>query len=290
MSKKPRSIEATRLEGDYLARLHEALSHISKSEAIEIEENVTEHIRAAADDLDTDEISLTQMAAILEELGSPEGLIVEPETIEAPFPELYESPAAAPIQVDSSTGETEFLDRLFAGYLIAIVGLYIPLIDFYFCSIIGYVVILLALKKAPTPVIASGKIWALVSAIAAFAIFPVTLLSFASKFFALLGLPALFAWVVCDIVLFWIVFGGMADWIEKKGFSELGQKTRNLRLIYIVTTLLVFLLAIPIGIVAMKENDQTVSLAIGLATLPIGWVIGWFLVLRPIRRIRQAIG
>lgn len=295
MPPKPRSIEATRLEGDYLARLRSALRYVSESEATEIHDNVTEHIRAAVDELHSDEVSLSQMAAILEELGSPESLIVEPDEIETPVPDLFDSPAdepeIPPVPVSASaSGAVEFLDRLFAGYLIAIAGLYVPFIDLYLCSIIGYGVIFLALKKAPTPEIAAGSPWALVALISIFSICPITLLSYASDAFGLLGLPAFLGLIVSDIILFWILFGGMADWIERRGLSELATKTRNLRMIYLVTSLLVAVVLLPVGMIAAVENNGNVPVVVGFALLPVGWVVGWFLVLRPIRRIRQAIG
>lgn len=74
---KPRNAEAARLEEDYLARIRAALTQSGRSpaEASEVVESVREHIREASETLAEPEISLSAMAAIIEQLGPPEAYI-----------------------------------------------------------------------------------------------------------------------------------------------------------------------------------------------------------------------
>lgn len=297
MPSKPRSPEAARLERDYLERLHQVLGRVPEAEAEEIEENVGDHIHAAIAELDTDEVGLAQLAAVLEELGSPESLFLEPTEAESKIPSS--TPAVADsfdsiqgVEDDSkaSTGEREFLDRLFAGFLIVTVGLFIPVIEFYFCAIIGYAVLWRILRKAPTPEIVDGNRWAAFSMLAAIAVFPAALLAIEDRDLAILSLPVGLAWAVFDIILYWMVFGGLSNWIEGKGLIALARKTRNLRLIYILTSLVFFMVMFLVGFLAGNRIDAWAIMMIGIASLPIGWVIGWFLILKPILLIRKNLG
>ena len=78
MSSKPRSPEAERLERDYLERLHRALDRTPEAEATEIEENIADHIHSALAETEIEEVRLSRMAVVLEELGGAGG--AGPET------------------------------------------------------------------------------------------------------------------------------------------------------------------------------------------------------------------
>ena len=294
---KPRSSEAERLESDYLERLHEVLRPLPATEAAEIEENVTGHIYEALAELDTEEVGLSHMAAVLEELGPPDAMIAEiseGDPAASPFSEL---PKASPETMETIQGSpsspppppvegTEFLDRLFAGYLIVTIGLFIPLIEVYFCSIIGYAVILWNLPKAPVPEIARAKPWALIAIFSALAMCPAALLTLAEQGFGILFLPIGLAWAVSDIALLWIIFGGLANWAEGKGMAAMAGGLRNRRIYYIVAYLFLVLLAIPVGIAISGSGRSLASSLAGYALLPISWIINWFLILKPIRVLR----
>jgi len=68
---KPRNAEAKRLESDYLERLESSLSGHEKFEINEIVQSVREHIEDALQDFKGTEITLAQMAEVLEQLGPP---------------------------------------------------------------------------------------------------------------------------------------------------------------------------------------------------------------------------
>lgn len=316
MSSKPRSIEAQRLESNYLSRLQEALGYLPKSEAVEIEENVTEHIRAAIEELDTDEVGLSQMAVILEELGSPESLIVEPEVIEQPLPdwldssdaeeagpeefreaepeegpeaEPEESPTLQAAEQEKDRGFLELLDRIFAGYVIYTIGLYIPVIDFFLCSIIAYSVILWNIRRSRFPGFAKGTSWAIIALIAAITICPAKILGLVVPPLMLLtGLIAITLWVA-EIALFWNLFSAMADGIEERGLPRLAGKARACRIYYIIANFLLLVAAIPVAMVVAEEKNPADQALLGLMILPLGWIFGWFVILRPLRAIRRGL-
>ena len=80
---KPRNAEAAWLETDYVTRVKAALASREASEVDEVIQSVKEHIEEElSDDLDG-EVSLVQMANVLERLGPPEAYI-QPEGDEAP--------------------------------------------------------------------------------------------------------------------------------------------------------------------------------------------------------------
>ena len=66
---KPRTPEAARLEADYLDRVRQALG--SRSNAAEIVQSVVEHIEEAASEFKGLEVTLVQMAQVVERLGLP---------------------------------------------------------------------------------------------------------------------------------------------------------------------------------------------------------------------------
>ena len=75
---KSRDSEAARLEEDYLQRIRAALAGRDDSEVDEVIASVREHIEEDAAEVLSDEISLVQMANILERLGPPEAYIDDP--------------------------------------------------------------------------------------------------------------------------------------------------------------------------------------------------------------------
>jgi hypothetical protein len=69
---KPRNTEAARLEADYLARVKVAIAGRGPSEVDEILDSLREHIGEELSEIAEDQVSLVQMANVLERLGSPE--------------------------------------------------------------------------------------------------------------------------------------------------------------------------------------------------------------------------
>lgn len=69
---RTRNNEAARLESDYLARVRSALTGNAPSETDEIIQSIQEHIEEELTEKAPDEVSLSQMAAVLERLGPPE--------------------------------------------------------------------------------------------------------------------------------------------------------------------------------------------------------------------------
>jgi HAAS len=74
---KPRSSEAARLEADYLARVRSVLAGRDRSEVEEVIESLREHIEEELSSMAAAEVSLVQMANVLERLGPPELFVSE---------------------------------------------------------------------------------------------------------------------------------------------------------------------------------------------------------------------
>jgi len=74
---KPRNAEAARLEADYLARVKAALAGREASEIDEIIESLREHVAEELSEAAGDQITLVQMANVLESLGPPESYAQE---------------------------------------------------------------------------------------------------------------------------------------------------------------------------------------------------------------------
>jgi HAAS domain-containing protein len=74
---KPRSSEAARLEADYLARVRSVLAGRDRSEVEEVIESLREHIEEELSSVAAVEVSLVQMANVLERLGPPELFVPE---------------------------------------------------------------------------------------------------------------------------------------------------------------------------------------------------------------------
>ena len=81
---KPRNAEAARLEADYLARIKAALVGREASEVDEIIQSVKEHIEEELSGQPPGEVSLVQMANVLERLGPPESYVQEDEGVRKP--------------------------------------------------------------------------------------------------------------------------------------------------------------------------------------------------------------
>jgi hypothetical protein len=69
---RPRNAEAARLQADYIARLRAALAGRETGEITEIVQSVQEHIEEALGESGEGEVTLVEMANVLERLGSPE--------------------------------------------------------------------------------------------------------------------------------------------------------------------------------------------------------------------------
>jgi uncharacterized membrane protein len=72
---KPRNTEAARLEFDYVRRIGDALTGQDKSEIDEVIQSVKEHIEEELSEASGEEVSLVQMANVLERLGPPEDYV-----------------------------------------------------------------------------------------------------------------------------------------------------------------------------------------------------------------------
>ena len=95
---KKRNSEANHLEGEYLRRVREALAGGDAAAADDVLQSVREHIEEELADIGGDEVTLVQMATVLEKLGPPESYVDDqPDAappVDATFAPIAGSPAA----------------------------------------------------------------------------------------------------------------------------------------------------------------------------------------------------
>ena len=299
-----RSIEANRLQEDYLDRLHRVLRHLPVDQATEIELNVADHIaRSLADE--TEEISLTRMAQVLEELGPPEDM-VEDDSFRStngsplPPPPPSSSPPSGANSADvpqlDRTVVEELLGKVVASYVIIIAGLYIPVIDFMFCVIIGYFLLGKLLAKGNSreaallrPIADWARITALISLIASILGVGIQF----SPFVAFLALPVSLAMFGFSLVTDWKVLGTSAIIADRIGASALAQSCRRAQILWLVCYLgllgLGTILGVVMGLAGQTKVPLGVHMLMMLIVLPISWLLGGLILIRPIWMVRSAL-
>jgi hypothetical protein len=133
------SIEAKRLEFDYLLRLHQALAGVDPSQAQDISENVEEHLRNAVAEVPGNAVTSADMANILERLGPPEAMVPRSgsaRTSAGSSGPARPRPANIPMP-QASEEDLDALDSMRTAWLVCVISVYIPVIQLYLCSLIG---------------------------------------------------------------------------------------------------------------------------------------------------------
>lgn len=266
---KPRTPEAERLEADYLARIRTALGE----KGDEICRSVREHIEEAVSEFKGEEVTLVQMAQVIERLGPPEA---------------YRESATGRAAGDPQAA-VRLLDKLWVASLIKTIGLYIPIIDFYFCSLIGNVMMASVLKGELSPELRSVRRYAWVTAGLIVVAAPAALLSLYQPLAGLLMLPVGIGLTVVPLMLYWNLIAAVASMAPTIAPSLLGARRT-----YVGINIVLFALALVAGVViaVVEQNPNSknaLTAAVGLALLPLGWILGTIFVLKPISRARQAL-
>jgi len=153
----PRSSEAARLEADYLARLRTTLVGRPPAEIADIVQGVQEHIEDALAEFGGGEVTLVQMARVIERLGSPEAYARDSSTTSREAePRVPAVPVSSPAgaTIGERKGFAALLDKMWWAYLVGVIGLYVPVIDFFFCDIVSAVILAIVLSNVlcTTPV------------------------------------------------------------------------------------------------------------------------------------------
>jgi hypothetical protein len=299
---KPRNPEAARLEADYLARLRSALAGRETGEVEEVLDSVSAHIEEElSGDLDG-QVSLVQMAGVLERLGPPESYLEESEAAAgAPPPPAWSPPPEAAAGGGSGLAPEEreaaaaLLDRVWWGYLVAIIGLYVPLIGLDFCAIIGATILAVVLLRhrgiAESSLRFAGKL-AVAALIVNILNVPASILALIHPAFGLLRLPVVIGALVVSVMLYWNVLDGAATGVSRAGRDALAERIRGLRVWYLLTVAVLFVVGLLVGVIAVAsgvKNAQQELWGVGYVTLPLGWLFGWFFALRPIGWARDAL-
>lgn len=274
---KPRSAEAERLEADYLARVRATLGE--SVEAAEIYESVREHIEAAVAEFKDPEVSLVQMAGVIERLGRPES--------------FRESAPAKPRTGDSEAA-VRLLDKLWVASLIKTVGLYVPIIDFYFCHLIGSIMMVHVLQGDLPPELRSARRLALVTSILTVVVVPAAVLGLYQPLAGILEVPLGIALFVVPLLLYWNLIGGIASLLRASGVVGVATSLLDSRRTYVAIQIVLFAVSLIAGVVVAvanpdRKSQQLAVAAIGLALLPLGWILGALFILKPISRARRAL-
>jgi hypothetical protein len=290
---KTRSSEAARMEADYLARVRQALG--ARRDAQEIVQSVVEHVEDAVGEFKDLEVSLVQMAQVIQRLGPPEAFA---EGQAAPTP----SAPGGGMSPESRRGYAQLLDRAWVASLIKTVGLFVPFIDFYFCSLIGHGMLASALRPRdgfPEEFRTLGRLCKTVAIITVVHAI-VAGLALAEPLVGIAALPTGAALVALPLVVYWKLLGGISSVLRQAGAHEVAQSTLDARRVYITIQIVFIVIAIVIGAAIgaayvgqhggrARMERELVMLAVGFGMLPIGWIISYFLLLRPISRARTAL-
>lgn len=287
---KKRNPEAARLEGDYLLRVQSAL--VGHANAGSILENAREHIEEGGSEFSADEISLVQMARILEQLGPPEAFVPEGK---APEPQgVPNNMKAQALQWEKFKDEIRFFDRLWIAAFIGAVGLYVPIVNLHVCDLIYFamIAVIFSGRKYPESYRNCSPLgwWCFGLSLA---LFPLGLFSLAVPGVAILSLPMGIALGVLNLFLYWRVMTGMAELVEEVGEVKLCEWTcrrRNAGIAAgIVFSVLAFLIGIVIGLSVgnNKKDHLWAELIMPLFVIPSGWILGWYFLLRPISRAKE---
>lgn len=288
---KPRTPEAARLEADYLARVRQTLG--SRRGAAEIAQSVAEHIEEAVAEFKDLEVSLVQMAQVVERLGAPESYADGGPG---------QPGAAGELSADARRRVASLLDKVWMASLITTVGLFVPFIDFYVCTLIGYGMLAVVLRNRdglPEEFRTLSR-FSKIIAVAAVLNVPLAVAGFFEPKAAFLTLPTEALLVVLPLVVSWRLLGGIASFLRTARQDALASATLDARRIFITLEILLTAIAVVVGAVIAvarmggsgRHHEVSSELnvaAAGLAMLPLNWVLSSFFLLRPISRARQAL-
>ena len=278
---KPRTPEAERLESDYLARIRAAIGE--SGNAAEICRSVREHIEEAVAEFKSVEVTLVQMAQVIERLGPPEAYRESTSTSSAPAPRAGDGDASV-----------RLLDKLWLAALIKTVGLYVPVIDFYFCGIIGNVMMAVVLRGERSPELASVRRCNWIVALLMIAAVPVAIGSLQEPLVGLLQLPVGIGLFVFTLMAYWNLIGAAASMVRSAGVADLALSLLGCRRTYVALNIVFFAVSVVIGIViavvAGNRREQHFAIMVaGLSLLPVSWILGYFFLLKPLGRARRAL-
>lgn len=274
---KPRTAEAERLEADYLARVRAALGE--SADAAEICRSVREHIEEAVAEFKDLEVSLVQMAQVIERLGPPES---------------YRESAPAKTRAGDPDAAIRLLDKLWVASLVETVGLHVPIIDFYFCHLIGSLMMVHVLRGDLPPELKSARRLAFATALLTVLAVPVAIVSLYQPLAGFLELPAGIGLFVIPLMQYWNLIGGIASLLRTAGAGSVGASLLDSRRTYVAIQVVLFALALITGVVIAavnldRKSQKLAAAGIGLALLPVGWILGTFFILKPISRARRAL-
>lgn len=289
---KQRDREAARLESDYIARLRELLATRGLSEQMEILQEVRHDIEQRLGDVEP--VTLVQMAAALQQMGSPESQAVERVAMAASRaaaraeqpPPVLEYPTARLATAPQAAEAVPLLNRIWWGMLVSVVRLYIPVVDLEVCAIIGSVITATAIFRsrgqAQDELRVVGELeWAVAGILLAMSAFSTA--ATVVEAIALANVLLLLGLLVCSIASYWILMTTLARWMAGLGRDALSRRILLLRTLNVAVV-------IPAMLILSIVVGATIGIEwyIGYVLLPISWITGYFFALAPIAQVIRA--
>lgn len=285
---RQRSDEAARLESDYMARLEQALSVLSLQERLEIQQNVRGHVEEALAESGHLEVTLTEMARVLEELGPPSTFVSGAKAAGG------SSEGKEPTRGGPDPGShLMMLEKVWIAELIACLGLYIPVIDFHFCYLAGAIMFLVVMHRhQQDPISEFQGMFRQTRIVVALYLgaFLTGLVTLAAPLAGLISAPLAIAYVVMATYVWWKMLGGVSRLLLVHGLRNTSDQILIWRKNYIIASIIVFVIALCVGVaIAATKSTQSESVVIELALLPLTWILGYLYSLRPISLAREAL-
>lgn len=298
---KSRSAEAAHLESSYLNRVKDSLQSQSPSEVEEIIESLQEHIEEELAEVSNEPVGLVDMANVLEQLGPPETYSQEfeasPPSAAPASPETTEAEPSAgqqatiPPAFPDKGNFVDLLDKIWVGYLIFVIGLYVPIIEFQVCSLIAFSILALVLirNEIDPELKPAGKALG-INAIILLVTPIITLIGLAAPPVMLLAFPFLCGQIVCELFAYWRIMRRTGSYLEAAGRSREAERVLSARIGYTVYFFITCAAAIIVGAaIGIEGGRVTEYWFVGLIFLPFHWFFGWLFILRPLTMARRAL-
>ena len=187
------------------------------------------------------------------------------------------------------------IHALFYANLAFTLALYVPIIDLYFCDIIGFLILLRlgASCTEDTPEEFRPIGWLSAGALAG--AIGISLLSGSGDSEGQVSLLLLFVTLIyfgVTLLLYWQYMGGAAELASRLGADELSTYLRNSRATYILASIVLLFLVSALYSATFPDidpKDWRSEILADALMMPAVWCLNWFFLLKPMIWLRRAL-